>query len=39
MICIFVIKINKCDNVVDVNIDLNIINETNKKNDVIDKLI
>ena len=42
MICVFVIKINKFDNDVDIDIDLNIIdkiNKLNEKNDVIDILI
>ena len=36
MICVFVINLNKCDDDVD---DLNVIDETNEKNDVIDKLL
>ena len=39
MICVFVIKINKFDNDVDFDIDLNVIDKINEKNDVIDKLI
>ena len=39
MICVFVIKLNKFDNNVDVDIDLNVIYEIFEKNDVIDKLI